>query len=646
MCGIAGIFNARGVLDPTDMENMLKAIRHRGPDDSGMVFFQSLPGTAASNHDNTDLALGHVRLSIIDLSRAGHQPMGSPDGQVWITFNGEIFNYRQIKSQLEKLGYKFRSKTDTEVLLYAYMEYGEAFLEKLRGFFAFCIYDKKKNMFFMARDRLGLKPLKYYWDGTYFAFASELKALLQLPWISKEVDPLAIDQYLALRYILPPLTGVKDVKKLPAGCFLTFSLDKPGNGPQIRRYWLPEFRPKTDLSYDEAVEQSRTLLEEAINIRLVSDVPLGIFLSGGLDSSAIVALLRNNFSGEINTFSAGFSEERFDERPYARKIAELYGTTHTELLVEPRPHEDLHKIVRHFDEPFGDPSAIPAFYLAEAASNYVKTILNGDGGDELFGGYKRYFIHNRNRFVDYMPADFHKWAGSLLNKIPPSVDKKHGWGKIGRLLESVSGNMVETYPLRFSGFSAIMRSALYGDSASWKVTEKIWPHEVLHLLRQTQPCSSLERLLALDQLTYLPEDILVKSDLSGMAHGLEARSPFLDHLFVEGINRLPMSYKSSKTSKRLLRSMLKDKLPQEILRRKKAGFNPPLAKWLKTSLMESLKLYLFSDNSPLKHFQTGMIKKMFDTHMAGKADLGEPLWLLLVLSVWLDTNKIECKGEA
>ncbi len=651
MCGVAGIFNRKGPINPVDMEKMLNTIRHRGPDDSGMVCFQSkkqtyhsltrVNGNVLSPSENFDIILGHVRLSIIDLSTAGHQPMGSSDGRTWITFNGEIFNYKQIRSQLEKLGYIFKSKTDTEVLLYAYKEYGESCLEKLRGFFAFCIYDMEKKKLFIARDRLGLKPLKYYWDGASFAFASELKALLQLPWITREADPTAIDQYLTLRYVLPPLTGIKGVKKLPAGCCLTINLDNPSNGPIIRRYWLPEFRPKTNLSYEEAVEQSKKLLEESINIRLMSDVPLGIFLSGGIDSSAIVALLRNSFDGEIHTISVGFSDKQFDERHYARMVAELYGTNHTELAVELNPDEDLQKIVWHFDEPFGDPSAIPSFYLAKAASNHVKVILNGDGGDELLAGYKRYSIHNRNRFLDYLPTNFYRWARNISKKLPFSVDKKRGWGKIARLAESISGNMVETYPLRFSGFSLKMREALYDNSHLWNATENIWTDEILKLLHQTQSYEPFERLMALDQLTYLPEDILVKSDLAGMAFNLEARAPFLDYIFVEWINCLPLSYKVNKQSKRLLRDMMKDKLPQKILERKKTGFNPPIAEWIKTVLIEDLKLYLFSDSSPLRHFQSNVIKKMFDTHMSGNANLGESLWLLLVLAVWLEQYNIE-----
>lgn len=651
MCGIAGIFNRKGFINPVDMKNMLNAIRHRGPDDYGMVCFQSKKQTYHSlttvnenvllPSENFDLVLGHVRLSIIDLSTAGHQPMGTSDISTWITFNGEIFNYKQIRSQLENLGYTFQSKTDTEVLLYAYKEYGESCLEKLRGFFAFCIYDMDKKKLFMARDRLGLKPLKYYWDGASFAFASELKALLQLPWIAREADPIAIDQYLSLRYVLPPLTGIKDIKKLPAGCSLTIALNNPNKGPIISRYWLPKFKPKTNLSYNEAVEQSGKLLEESINIRLMADVPLGIFLSGGIDSSTIVALLRNSFGGEIHTISVGFLDKQFDERHYARMVAELYGTNHAELVVDLSPGEDLQKIVWHFDEPFGDPSAIPSFYLAKAASNHVKVILSGDGGDELLAGYKRYSIHNRNRFLDYLPTNFYRWAKNISKKLPFSVDKKHGWGKITRLAESISGNMVETYPLRFSGFSPKIRKALYGNNSLWNAVENIWTDEILKLLHQTQSYEPLERLMALDQLTYLPEDILVKSDLAGMAYGMEVRTPFLDYIFVDWINRLPLSYKNSKQSKRLLRDMMKDKLPQKILERKKTGFNPPLGEWIKTAFMEDLKLYLFSDSSPLRHFQSNVIKKMFDTHMSGKANLGEPLWLLLVLAVWLEQYNIE-----
>lgn len=647
MCGIAGIFNYKSPVSYPGISGMLDSIRHRGPDDSGIALFKSGtplywsgPGRGGLPENGFDLALGHVRLSIIDVSSAGHQPMSTPENDIWITYNGEVFNYRELRRELEGLGYVFRSNTDTEAVLYAYKEYGEACIERFRGFFAFCIYDSAKKKLFLARDRVGLKPLKYYWDGSSFIFASELKAILSLKNVPRLADPMAIDQYLAYRYILPPFTGVKNLFKLPSGCALTLALDNPSQGPVIRRYWLPSFKPKTGLSYDDARNKTIDLLEEAIRLRLVSDVPLGIFLSGGIDSSVIVALLRRRFGGEIRTFSVGFSEERFDERPYARMVAERYKTKHTEFLVELKPKEDLKRIVWHFDEPFGDPSAVPSFYLSREAATHVKTILNGDGGDELFAGYKRYFIHRRNRALDYLPGFVHGSSRLISERLPAGVDKKHGWGKVDRLLEAISGDSINTYALRFSGLTHKVRKSLYKDGATVPCPSG-WPAEVMETLEKTGASDLTERLMAVDQITSLPEDILMKSDMAGMAHGLESRSPFLDHVFVEWTNRLPVSFKAGGSGKRLLRDSMRGELPDEILDRKKAGFNPPLAAWMKTFLRDDVERYLLSEGSPLKPFNRAVMRKMFEVHLSGRSNLSEPLWNLLVLAVWVEINDIQ-----
>jgi asparagine synthase (glutamine-hydrolysing) len=647
MCGIAGIFNGKGNVSAGEVRNMLAAISHRGPDDRGIGCFNTLGNTGAwiqmpGQEDalpdrGFDLALGHVRLSILDLSEAGHQPMGTQDGKFWIIYNGEIFNYPGIRTELEARGYTFRSNTDTEALLYAYREYGESCLYRLRGFFAFCIYDADRKRLFLARDRLGLKPLKYYWDGQRFAFASEIKALLRLPWISRTSDLAAIDQYLAYRYIQAPLTGVRNICKLPPGSCMTLSLQQLSKGPEISRYWLPQFEPKLAAPYDETLEKTVELLGEAIRIRLMSDVPLGIFLSGGVDSSALVALLRRQFNGEIRTFTVGFAEDRFDERPYAKKVAALYDTLHTELVVEPKPREDLKRIIWHFDEPFGDPSAIPSYYLSQAAASRVKVILNGDGGDELFAGYKRYRIHARNRFLDLVPDKARSIPEYILRRLPFGVDKKHGWGKILRILESSAGGMIETYPLRFSGLSHAMRKELYKGHPAWSAAENGWPGQVLMLLREMRPSHAAERLMALDQITYLPEDILAKSDYAGMAHNIENRSPLLDHIFVEWVNHLPFAYK---TDKRLLRDALRKEIPVEILGRKKGGFNPPLADWMRTVLRPGFEEFVLSGNSSLQSINKPLVREMFDAHQSGRANLCEPLWLLLVLAVWLEINNI------
>jgi asparagine synthase (glutamine-hydrolysing) len=647
MCGIAGVYDSTDFVSPQDVRLMINAINHRGPDDAGITCFQVKSGkwwTGASRDDgktpqegNSDLVLGHVRLSIIDLSSAGHQPMSDSVGDVWITYNGEIYNYLELRKNLEECGYAFNSRTDTEVVLYAYKEYGESCLEHFKGFFAFCIYDAKKRQLFLARDRLGLKPLKYYWDGVRFAFASEVKALMQLPRISRTADPVALDQYLAYRYVPSPLTGIENIRKLPPGCSITLSLEKSNEGPRLNRYWMPQFGPKINVPFEEARGTMCTLLENSISMRLMSDVPLGVFLSGGLDSSSIVALLRKKYSGDIFTFSVGFSDEDYDERPYARAVAEQYGTIHTELLVDSRPEQDLQEIIWHFDEPFGDPSAIPSFYLAKATSSYVKVVLNGDGGDEVLAGYKRYGIHGKNRFLDFLPPHMHGVSMYLSEKVPFDMNKKSVWGRMRRTLESLSGDLTSTYPLRLAGLSMTTRRLLYRGCSFMKAANYGWPSEIVSLLSQTKADRAIERLLALDQLTYLPDDILVKSDLAGMSHGIEARSPFLDHVFLEWSNRLPLSYKMNK---RLLREALSDELPYDIIKRKKAGFNPPLSKWMSTILKKGIEHYLLSENTPLHFMNRTLIEQMHNLNLSGKANTSEQLWLLLALAVWIERNQI------
>ncbi len=645
MCGIAGIFK-KNFINPLYIEKMLSVLSHRGPDKKGFVCFQTgkhkyYPLNSVKNiqySKNFDFILGHVRLSIIDLTDSAHQPMSDEENKLWIVYNGEIFNYKELRKELEKLGYRFKSNSDTEVLLYAFKKYGQSCLEKLRGFFVFCIYDSKNNKLFIARDRLGKKPLKYYWDGEYFCFASEIKALLQLPWIKREIYMKAVEQYLSLRYILFPYTIIKGIKKLPPGCFMEFFLDTPQKEPVITRYYFPCFQPKINISYNDAKEQSLNLLKESIKYRLISDVPLGLFLSGGIDSSTILAVLCYSTENyKINTLTAGFTDSNYDEKYYASLIANFLNTNHIEKNIILNPKEDLTKIVWYFDEPFGDPSVIPVFYLTKAASQYFKVAITGDGGDELFGGYKRYYIHYRNRFINYLPFKaLYRIIKAFNKKIPFNWDKKHSCGKVSRIMESISDNLINTYPLRFSGFSLRMQEILY--NANFSHNEKIWPDEILKLLEKTKVSNSMEILMALDQITYLSEDILVKADLGGMAHSLEIRSPFLDHIFVEWINKLPLSYK---INKKILRDIIRDKVPVEILGRKKAGFNPPIGKWMKTILKDDLFYYLLSDESPFCLFKKEEIKKIMDLHFSGKINLGEPLWILLVLGIWLKTYNLE-----
>ncbi|GLI54207.1 asparagine synthase (glutamine-hydrolyzing) [Thermodesulfovibrio yellowstonii] len=646
MCGILGVFK-NNYIDSLDVVmTMLDKIKHRGPDHQGIVFFNTknknyntlkvLDRNIKINKNNFDLALGHVRLSIIDLSQMGNQPMQSIDGKTWIVYNGEIFNYIELRELLEKRGYKFISNSDTEVIINSYKEFGQNCVENFRGFFVFCIYDMERNLLFLARDRLGKKPLKYYWDREIFCFTSEIKSLLDLPWISKSINFEAIDQFLSLRYILPPNTIIKQIKKLPAGCTLSLSLNDPIKEPIINKYWTPKFQPKTEILYDEALIKSEQLLTESINIRLRADVPVGFFISGGLDSSLLLSLIKNN-KHTIKTFTVGFTESNYDERYFANLLVKKFKTDHTEIIMDFDLKNEIEKIVWHYDEPFGDPSAIPSYYLCKAASEHLKVMISGDGGDELFAGYKRYYIHSRNNMILNKISNYSNIFKCLSQKMPFNWNKKAGWGKILRIFESLSGDLIHTYPLRFAGFSPRMRMNLY-DNPDFLIRDSIWNNDILKILKDTEAKESMEKLMALDQITFLPEYILVKTDLASMSNSLEIRNPYLDHYFVDWINCLPLHFKKRK---KLLRDIAKNKLPIEILSRKKAGFNPPIGRWLRVELRNYLDNYIFDNKTILNLFNKKALNEIINLHLSHNTNLGEPIWLLLVLSIWFELHKVK-----
>lgn len=638
MCGILGVFKNDYLESSELIIKMLNKIKHRGPDHQGVVFFNTKNknySIGISDKNKFDLVLGHVRLSIIDLSQMGTQPMRSKDGKIWIIYNGEIFNYFELREILEKKGYDFLSNSDTEVIIYSYKEFGKNCVEKFRGFFAFCIYDMERNLLFLARDRLGKKPLKYYWDGKIFCFASEIKSLLDFPWISKSLNFEAIDQFLSLRYILPPNTIIKQIKKLTAGCTLSLSLNNLKEEPIIRRYWIPKFQPKTEIPYEEALIKTERLLNESLNLRLRADVPVGFFISGGLDSSLLLSLINNK--DKIKTFTVGFTDSNYDERYFANLLVNKYKTDHTEIIMDFDLKNEIEKIVWHYDEPFGDPSAIPSYYLCKAASKHLKVMISGDGGDELFAGYKRYYIHSRNNIILNRLNNYYSTFKSLSQKIPFNWNKKAGWGKILRILESLSGDLIKTYPLRFAGFSPRMRMNLY-NNPNVLPKDLIWNNDILEILRYTEATDTMEKIMALDQITFLPEYILVKTDLASMSNSLEVRNPFLDHHFVNWINCLPLHFKKRK---KILRDIAKNKLPIEILSRKKAGFNPPIGRWLRVELRNYLDNYIFDNKTILNLFNKKALNEIINLHLSHNTNLGEPIWLLLVLSIWFELHKVK-----
>jgi asparagine synthase (glutamine-hydrolysing) len=632
MCGIVGVFSDKQLFNKFQVGKMLDSIAHRGPDDEGIVAIDT--NTNQVQKDQSNLLFGHRRLSILDLSSLGHQPMSTRDQKIWITYNGEIFNFIEIREKLRKKGYSFSSNTDTEVILYAYQEYGKNCLKLFRGFFAFCIYDYHKQELFLARDRLGSKPLKYFFDGNTLAFSSEIQALLKIESINKSIDYQSISQFLSLKYIPAPNTIFKNIKKLPAGSFMTFDLKK--KKLNIEKYWDPEFESKIDISYNDAKNKTKELLKDAINIRMISDVPVGVFLSGGIDSSSIVALLREQYSDQINTFSVGFSDSKFDERSYARRIAEKFETNHTEFLVEPDLKSDLERIVTNYDEPFADPSMIPTYYLSKEVSNHVKVVLGGDGADEMLAGYKRYAIQKRSAFLNYLPDLYRGFNRSLLKYTPLVFDKRAGWGKTNRILESLSGDMVDTYYLRLSGFSKKQKFDLFGQDKE-QINQNIWNKDIYEYFNKHPNLSSIDRLMAVDQITHLPEYILTKSDISGMANSLEARAPFIDVEFIEWINKLPISFKDGGYSKRILKDILQESgVDKDIVHRKKAGFTPPLKSWMKDS-NEIIKHFLLSEESTLGFLDKDYLRGIYEYNASNDYPMSNHLYTLLTLGIWLES---------
>ncbi len=634
MCGIVGIYSDKTTYLNSDISNMLQHITYRGPDDEGIIAFDTKKKKIIKSKGN--LLFGHKRLSILDLSPKGHQPMSNKDKSLWITYNGEIFNFKEIRKELEKKGYSFVSNTDTEVILYAYEEYEKKCLDLFRGFFAFCIYDVKKEELFLARDRLGSKPLKYYFDGNTFAFASEMKSFYSIKEIEKNISLDSISEYLSLKYIPAPKTIFKDISKLCAGNYMTFSLKN--KKLKINKYWEPVFEPKIDINYTEAKIKTKEILADSINIRMISDVPVGIFLSGGIDSSSIVALLREKEQNEINTFSVGFSDTKFDERKYAKEISKIFNTNHQEFIVEPNLTNDLEMIVNNYDEPFADPSMIPTYYLAKEVSKYVKVVLGGDGADEMLGGYKRYSIHLRNSFLNILPKKFLKFNNSFISKIPYAPNKSKGYGKIARIVESLSGDLIDTYYLRLTGYSKKQKFHLF-DSDIKQIETPIWNDEIYNYFKRHQNLSNIDKLMVIDQITHLPEYILTKSDISGMANSLETRAPFIDVKFIEWVNKLDSSFKIKNYSKRILKDILLETgVPKHIIHRKKAGFTPPLKKWLRKE-DSLLKYFMLDKNSILSFLNKNIMQKMYNHNIANDYNLSNQLWVILVLGIWMEKNK-------
>ncbi len=617
MCGINGVYHYRGgVADAALVERQALLMRHRGPDDHGLW------------HEGP-VALGHRRLAIVDLSPGGHQPMANEDGSLWVTFNGELYNWPEVRGPLVERGHRFRGASDTEMILHLYEERGDEVPSLLRGMFAFGLYDRPHRRLLLARDRLGKKPLYYHDDGRRLVFASELKALLLDPSVPREVDEAALADYLTLQYVPSPATIFRGVRKLPAAHRLVCD----GRGVRVERYWSLPVEP--DAGHPEAHyrERLRELLADAVRVRLMSDVPLGAFLSGGIDSGVIAALMSREMREPVKTFSIGFEEQDFSELQHARRVARHLGTDHHELIVRPRALELLPRLVWQLDEPFADASMIPTWHVAQMARRHVTVALSGDGGDEAFGGYTTYAWARRYAALDRIPRPLRRLAGLPARGLAPDHP-------LGRKLRRVSHEVVDRHLEVMSFFPPRELSRLLARP----LRERLRGHDPYAAAREAHAraraaAGDLPALLAMDAATYMIDDVLVKVDRTSMLESLEVRCPLLDHRVLEFVARVPFEHKlRGDVSKWLLKEVARDLLPPEILRRPKQGFGMPLEHWFGGDFGRLAHEVLLDPRALGRGwFDPRAVRGLLDGGDARTGRRARQTWALVCLELWAQT---------
>ena len=629
MCGIAGaVWWRNGAAIPrTVLQRMTRSLRHRGPDAEGHVCY----GQATT--DSPGVALGHRRLSIIDVG-GSVQPMSSSDGSVQIVFNGEIYNYRELRDQLAAAGHTFRTLGDTEIIIHLYERHGLNFVDHLRGMFAIAIYDNREQRLVLARDRFGQKPLFYQMANDRLVFASELKALLQIPGIPREVDRQSILQYLMLQYVPAPHSILKGFRRLPPAHLAVLKNAEL----KLSRYWSPPYdQPQLHRSsIEDWKEELRRELTEAVRLRLRSDVPLGSFLSGGIDSTIICGLMQTQLDRPVQTFSIGFSVEEFDERAYARQASELLKTDHREAVIRPDAMAILPQLVWHYDEPFADSSAIPTMYLSRMAREHVTVALTGDAGDELFCGYDRYRAVRLAGQLDLIPKPLRRFMSCVAGIVPADVRQKSFRRRLRRLLETLSQDPERRYLNWISIFNHDRLRDLVTDDL-WNLAESQDPAQ--HIFDAYRLCPERDfvtRTTAADLVSYLPGDILTKVDIASMSCSLECRSPMLDHKVVELAARMPLDVKQSlRQGKRVLIETFADLIPAEIQTRPKMGFGVPIDHWFRNELKELLYDVLLSDRAMSRGLlRTETVRRLVEEHTSGVFDNAYRLWSLLCLELW------------
>jgi asparagine synthase (glutamine-hydrolysing) len=616
MCGIAGYASRTGApVDAGTLQRMTRVLAHRGPDGEGTVCRGAV-------------GLGHRRLAIIDLT-TGAQPMANSAATVWITFNGEIYNFRELRTELEARGFTFRTTSDTEAILHGYEAYGVDIVRRLRGMFAFAIWDERTRELLLARDRVGIKPLVYSWNGERFLFASELKALLEVPDVARDLDWDALRDYLVYQYVPSPRTIFRSIRKLPPASILILSVD--GGEPRVERYWDVRFAPDHTVTEGEWIERLDHALADAVQSHMVSDVPVGAFLSGGIDSSTVVAYMARGSTTPIKTFSIGFDEQEFDELTYARRVAQRYGTEHYELVVKPDAIDVIPKLAWQFDEPFADSSAIPTYYVSKMTREHVTVALSGDGGDESFLGYRRYAqaLRLRKR-VDGGPLAAFRPAFRLGSRLLPAGARgQAGLGLLG-------ASSLERY-FRLVTFQRpeTLTRLLTAETREAMSTDDLWA-----TLRTSAPAAPTADYASTLQYTdfhnYLPDDILTKVDRASMLPSLESRVPLLDHCLIELAATIPSSLKfKNGRGKYILKRAVEPLLPSDLLHRPKMGFAVPLAKWFRNELAGYAREMLLSTRATQRGLlDSGGVARVLREHAAGNRDMSAQIWTLVALEAW------------
>jgi asparagine synthase (glutamine-hydrolysing) len=649
MCGIAGVYRRDGApVDRDTLVRMTRTLVHRGPDEEGYYCnadgpesrgagapFRSAASGAARDvrGPHAHVGLGHRRLSIIDLS-SGQQPLCNEDGTVWITYNGEVYNFQGLKQELESLGHRFRTRSDTETIVHAYEEWGPRCVERLRGMFAFAIWDQRNQQLFLARDRLGKKPLYYALEDDRLVFGSEIKAILEAGGVARDLDLTALSDYLSLLYVPAPKTIFRAVRKLPAGHIAVAR----ASSFEVSPYWDLAFCPVRADDETRVMDELLGLLDEATRMRMISEVPLGAFLSGGVDSSAVVGLMARGSTSPVITNSISFGVSGYDESPYARRVAELFRTDHHEYRVTPEAIPVVEQLAWNYDEPFADSSAVPTYYVSRTARERVTVALSGDGGDENFAGYRRYYFDMRENLVrGLLPAWISAPLFGGLGRLYPKADYLPQVFRGKAFISNIAREPAEAYFFSVSSFHDELKARLLAPDVLAELRGYRTSDLFRELYRRAPAEDHLSRIQYLDVKTYLCDDILTKVDRASMAVSLEVRCPILDHVFMEYVAQLPWRSKLvGTTGKHIFKKALGRLLPDEILHRRKMGFGVPILEWLRHELVDYAARHCLDGPATARWFRRAELEKIWAEHQRGLRNWATELWVILMLNLWFE----------